>query len=265
MFASDLGNMPVIDDETHIPPGVVVQGQRMGTGLIARDYDQQPFGSYGARGIPFDVIPRSEWAERIKAKERNKTRIVDLCDHAGLTCLNQGSTNYCWINAPVHTLEIRRVVQNQKLVRLSPASVGAPIKNFRNNGGWGTEGLKYLVKHGCVPQDNWPANAIQRKYDTSANDALRPRYRVTEWMELERRNFDQLITCLLLGYPVAIGLNWWRHEVTAMDAVILGRNKYGVIIDNSWGPGWGENGRGVLTEKKATPDDAVSPRSVVAS
>ena len=266
-FESNTGSMPIIDDRNftdYLDP--TVNGKSVRRGHKPRDYNKQPMGSLGgfAKGFDLRLIPRSDWPELIERKEREQSRLVDLCDYHGLTVLNQGRTNYCWINAPVHCLEIVRMVQGQNMVRLSPASVGTKIKNFQNRGGWGSEGLEYLVDHGCVPQEQWPPNAIDRKYDTSENDLLRDRYRVTEWYELQPKNFNQLATCLLYGMPVSVGYNWWGHQVTAMDLVQV-RGGFGIIIDNSWGEGWENNGRGVLVESKATPDDAVSPRVAVAS
>lgn len=261
-FISDIGILPVIETDAD-----VVEIEGVGKGHIPRDFSRAPFGGTPFAG-PFDipVIPRSEWPERIEEMERKKSRLTDLCDVMGVKVKNQQSTNYCWINAPVHCLEIIRAVQGQPYVELSPASVGAKIKNFRNEGGWGTEGLQYLVEHGCVPTDKWPANAIDRQYDTNAANVTRAKFQVDEWYDLKPGNFDQLMTCLFLRFPVAIGLNWWEHEVTAMDPVKLdGTNRFGVTIDNSWGESWGGRGRGVLTEEKSTPDDAVAPRVATAS
>ena len=80
---------------------------------------------------------------------------------------------------------------------------------------------------------------------------------------MQPRNFDQLATCLLSGIPVAIGLNWWSHEVTAMDLVETSPGVFGVRIWNSWGDGWEDRGMAVLSQSKATPDDAVAPRVVI--
>lgn len=263
-FLSDIGNMLLIDDD-FATESLCDDGG--GRGRVPRDFAKEPFGSLPFAG-PFDLplIPRSEWSERIEAIERSKSRLTDLCDVLGVKVKNQQQTNYCWINAPVHCLEIIRAVQGQKYVELSPASVGAKIKGFRNEGGWGTEGLRYLVDHGCVPTSLWPANAIDRKYDNHEADAARAHYQVDEWYDLQPRSFVQLMTCLFHRFPVAIGLNWWGHEVTAMNPVKLdGSDRFGVTIDNSWGTDWGENGRSVLSESKATPDDAVAPRVGTAS
>jgi hypothetical protein len=142
--------------------------------------------------------------------------------------------------------------------------VAAPIKSYRNHGGWGSQALEYIIEKGIVPVEQWPANAISRKYYTDENLEIAEDFKVTEWYDLEPRNFGELMTCLLLRIPVAVGYNWWSHEVSAIDPVALGNGDYGVRIRNSWGMGYGTDGYAVLAERKATPDDAVAPRVVIA-
>lgn len=263
---SHIGNLPVIDDSNwQSVLSDAISNPHYGRGLIARDYAKQPYGSLEfAEPLPLPLIPESEWDARIKEQEESKSSLVHLCDAAGLKVKNQQKTNYCWINAPAHCIEILRVVQGQKYVELSPASVGAKIKNFRNVGGWGTEGLEYIAEHGLVPSSLWPNNAIDRKYDTPAADAERQKYQADEWWELKPRSLPEMATCLLQNIPVAIGLNWWGHEVTAV-RLIRTSNGWGIVIDNSWGTSWGDNGRGVLTGSKMLPDDAVAPRVATAA
>lgn len=265
MIHRTVNGYPIYDDSSAAELLSPLNTSSFRRGMKPRDYDKLPFGTL-AFAAPFSipVIPRSEWKERIEEQERTGNHLENVCDQFQIPVKNQGSTNYCWINAPVHCLEIMRAYQGQGYVELSPASCGGPKTDFRNVGGLGTEGVEFLVEEGAVPVSLWPANAISRKYNTSAARQERKKYRVLEWWELQPRNYDQLITCLLLNMPVAIGLNWWRHEVTAIRA-ILDQGRVAVLINNSWGPQWGKNGRGVLTESKATPDDAVALRSVMAA
>lgn len=265
-YSSDIGHCPVIDDanwQQHLV--AAISDPNRGRGHIARDYSLQPYGSLPyASAVTLPLIPESEWEARIKEEEETQSSIVHLCDAAGLKVKNQQQTNYCWINAPTHCVEVLRVVQGQKYVELSPASVGAKIKNFRNVGGWGTEGLEYIADKGLVPASLWPNNAIDKKYDTAAAEAERSKYQVDEWWELKPRSLNELATCLLSKIPVAIGLNWWGHEVTAV-RLVKTSNGWGVMIDNSWGTSWGDNGRGVLTGSKMLPDDAIAPRVATAA
>lgn len=251
----------VIDDstpETALTPAGFSTGYR---GMFSSA------ASAAAATVPFPgelLIPRNEWQARIQEMEERKSRVSDICDAAGLKVKDQANTNFCWANAPVHCLEIMRVIQNQPPVSLSPASVACRINGFKNQGGWGEDALNFLIEHGAVPVSQWPANAIEKKYNTALNQNAALEYRVTEWWNIKPRNMDELGSCLLLRIPVAIGLNWWEHEVTAVDPVWL-NGQLAVRIDNSWGESWGTRGRGILAGKKAQPDDSVAARVVIAS
>jgi hypothetical protein len=237
-----------------------------GRGLV------EPLGYAGVRGVtPPDEFPRelllddSAIQALIKEREDRKLRHVDLAAQAGLECKDQQQTNYCWINAPTYCTEYVRVWQNELAVVLSPASAGAPIKNFRNEGGWGKEGLQWIVDHGLVPVDKWPANAIGRAYYTPENRELALNYRVTEWTELAPRNLRQCASVVLRGLPVAVGYNWWSHEVSMVDFVWLD-GTYWPVIRNSWGMRWGSaGGYSTLQGDRALPDDAVTPRVALAA
>lgn len=265
-FESNIGSCPVIDDSNWQQAlGDAIRDPNKGRGLIPRDFSAEPYGSIEyADAFPLPLIPESEWEDRMAEIERTKSSIVDVCDQVGLKVKNQQQTNYCWINAPTHCVEIMRVMQGQQHVELSPASVGAIIKGFRNVGGWGTEGTKKIASDGLVPSKLWPNNAIDRKYNTPEANAERVKYQVDEWWELKPRNLQELATCLLLNIPVAVGLNWWGHEVTFVK-LVRKNGQWGAMIDNSWGTTWGDNGRGVLLGSKAIPDDAIAPRLVTAS
>lgn len=259
MYLSDIGNTPVIgDDMDHSAMrGLFEPG--LGRGLEPVT-SKRPYEGL-AEPFPLPTIPRSEWADRIEQAEKTKSRLIDLKKWRGFPSLNQQQTSYCWANGVVACLHYMRAAAGLQHVPLSPASVAAPIKNFRNVGGWGSEALKYIIEHGVAPQSDWPANAIDRQYVDKAKES-RLNFKVTEWWELKPRNLDQLISCVLYGIPVAVGYNWWGHEVTAIGAVRLGADDFGLLIDNSWGTNWGTEGTGILKDSKMLPDEAVGPRVV---
>lgn len=263
MFESAIGNNEIIiDDNTDINSVIdLSNGRGLNLGLRGpKDYE------YGTVANPFPqelLIPRNEWQGRIESMEADKSRLSDLIRWKNLPPKNQEQTNYCWVNAPTHCLEIIRLQQNQQVVILSPASAGAQIKGYRNVGGWGLEALQWISDHGLVPVSQWPANAISRSYATENNMALAKSYAVDEWIELKPRDLDQLISCLLRRIPVAVGYNWWGHEVTAIDAVWR-NGTVAIRIRNSWG-NWGDFGFGILEGSKMYPDDACAPLTAIAS
>lgn len=256
-----------IYDETnaHVLVGesVVVNGQKVCRGRMPRNWQTQPFGSLGfAKPFDLPLIPRSEWDARIEEQEATKSSLHHLCKALKIPVKNQQQTNYCWINAPVFCVEVQRAFQGNSYVELSPASCGAIIKNYSNVGGWGTEGIEFIVQNGIAPASLWPCNAISRRYNTAEVQNERQKYRITEWFELQPNSFDELVSALLRNIPIAIGLSWWGHEVTALRAIKTGSRSYGIIIANSWGQDWEDDGFGVLSENKGTPDDAIGPTSV---
>lgn len=170
----------------------------------------------------------------------------------------------CWINAPTFCVELIRAKQGQRHVELSPASAGAQIKNYWNVGGWGREGLEWIVKHGVAPVDLWPANAINRRYRTEQAVAEALKYRVDEWWVLPDRDLDAMVSCVLRGHPVSVGYNWWRHQVTAT-GILWVDGTVALEIGNSWGEAWGTMGYGMIQGNRMLPDDATAPRTALAA
>lgn len=259
-FRSQLYENEKIYGDSSVEEVLDVNPDVHGRGLYPRE---APFGSLPfADELDIPIIPRDEWTERIEEMERTKTRLSDLSISAQLDCKDQNGTKFCWAYGPVHAIEILRVIQGEPRVLLSPASVACKLTKFRNRGGWGTEALKYIVEHGVVPEDKWPANAIERRYDTEDAWEDAKKYRVLEWWDVEPRNLDQIFSCLFARMPCSLGFNWWSHLVVGMDPVALG-NGFGLRIRNSWGMGWGDKGFSVLTGQKMLPDDVFSPRSAM--
>lgn len=231
-----------------------------------RDYNAVPLGSI--EGAPRSVIkpfPRSDWSAMIKDVAARRGRVSDRWREGNCKILNQGQTNYCWINGVVTAFEAVRACNGLPYIKFSPASGGARIKNFRNEGGWGTEAIEWIAKNGITRESLWPANAIDRRYLTPEAIADALQNRVTEWSDLGNRDFEMQATYALLGKPVAVGYNWWRHEVCQFDLIEIEPGSFGILVANSWGEEWDGDGMAVLRESKGTADDAVSPEVVYAT
>ena len=211
------------------------------------------------------MIPESEWGDRIRQMEKDKTRMPDFAKDMGLAIRNQRNSSYCWSFGTTRSAEYA-LLQTGINMHISAFSVGAPVKNFRNQGGWGDQALAYMAKNGFNTSDEWDdskgSGSISRKYYTDENRALAKKRVVLEYYKLRtgRNGWAELVSCILAGKAVAVGYNFWSHLVCA---TWLEQNM-DLGIDNSWGQGWSDGGRGLLTGGRKFPDGAVVINTVLA-
>ena len=264
MFQSAIRANEVIFDDTlsAIEPA--------NSGYELRDWQAHPYGSVeGAEKFPDSLlIPRKDWPELIREREAAGSLLSNVIEAQGVVCKNQKSTSYCWGFGVVGAIEAIRAASGLEYVSLSPASVCAPLRNFKNQGYWGTPALRFIGENGIVPTTDWPDTAIDRAYYTEANKAKAKDYRVTEWWELAEgeEGFEQTMSCLFRGFPVPVGYAWWGHLVYAVDPMMFEDGQFGHRDRNSWGAGWseGNNGFFAVKGKKAWPNDACCPRVPIA-
>lgn len=262
-FRSDIGNTLVIDDR-NFESVVQESSGKFGSGYIERDYAANPFGSYAAKFQNQNLIPRSDWADRIEQMERDKATLTHIHDHNDLPVLDQNGFGYCWCYGTVKAAMLARAAAGLPTQYLSASSLAAKIKNYRNEGGWAGQAVEGWKRYGCSTTEFWPEADVDPKYDTPQQRQNAKQYQLLEWTELPEQSFDALVTSLLLGMPTTMALMWWGHLVCGLRPVVLGRNDFGIEIVNSWRKSWGNNGKAVLRESKATPHEAFAVRSVSA-
>lgn len=237
---------------------VMPDGTEVSKGYESRPYDKVPVGSVAAAPKYDKRIPRSEWPARIEEREKRdggKHLLSNVLKRAGIPSKNQNGTNYCWYNGPVGAFECIRQSQGQKYLDMSPASGAAVIKRGANEGGWGLQAVEHMAESGICTSKLWEPNARNyRELETELVKLERAFFRVTAWWDLPEYDFDMLMTCLLLGFPVCMGLNWWGHEVYACDPLMFGGNDFGVRFRNSWGDSYGDGGFNTLRENKSKGD-----------
>lgn len=234
-------------------------------GMIPRDFAKVPHGSLPfAEPFPLPLIPRHEWQARIEEGNATKSFLSHIRRAAGLKSQDQDGIPYCWIHAVISAVRLLRARQNQPAIALSATACGAQIKNFRSEGGWSTEGLEWVVKHGIPTVELWPENKLDRRYLTAEMKADALTRQVTEWWDLKPRNIDEEMTCYFLRIPISVGYNRWRHAVCGMDPVYR-NGQYGRKIWNSWTDDYGDMGEADLMGDSWAADDQIAPRVTDAS
>lgn len=258
-----VGSCLIIDDSVDVSHPDLNAGLR---GMKPRDWARFGYGAVaGTAPFPAElIIQPDEYEDRVKKQEADQSSLEHIADAMGVPVKNQQQTNFCWVNAPTHCVELLRAKQGQPYVELSPASVGAVITDFSNIGGYGPEAVAKIASDGLVSASLWPVNAINKEYDTAAANSERPKYQLDAWWDLKPRTMLEVFSCLLRNIPVAVGLNWWGHEVTYI-RVVKSNGIFVPKFDNSWGTSWGDNGRGILTGSKMIPDDCIAPRLATAA
>ncbi len=306
MLLSDK-ELVINDANAHIfaAPHVDADGTRK-RGLVPRDYDKYPLGTYageiGMHAVP-DLVSfnPSDFPALIKEMTDSKSRLSDFRMTGGpnggmIPSRDQNGFGFCWRHSPTSAQLLIRARDDMPYADLSSYAGACLIKNYRDEGGWGAQGLDDVMNFGDPTSDFWPQRATDRKYDTPEMRANAKLHRVTEgWIDMGAAQYDrtltynQVITCLICRIPVVIDLNWWSHSICGADPVdgnsmrpftradsgkLLQLHEFryywgidhpvtggiSIRIWNSWSDQWSDNGMGVLTGSKAVPDGATAPR-----
>lgn len=264
-------SMLIIDEGTNLdvlhPPG-------MGTGLVERDYDEFPEEMF-APPSDIQLIPESEWSDRIKEQEAQKSSLKHIWSRAKNGShppnLYQNGQGYCWSHSTTNAVMLARAVANMPYRELSAYHVAYICKGGRDQGGWCGESAKFIADVGVCEQRLWPQQRMQNMdgAEVRQNAAL---HKITEeWRDLtraihgQRMTFAQVATCLLLNQPCALDFSWWGHSVCGVRLVEVERGSFGIEILNSWGSSWSDNGYGVLRGNRAVPNGAIGIRAITAA
>jgi len=227
-------------------------------GMKPRNYSTKAVGTVMyAKRFDEEIIPESKRQGMLDARISSKSQLSDIRNISGpggkpIPSLDQGQMGYCWGHSPVTAMGLMLAIMGEPWADLSAYSVAAPIKNFRNEGGWNYEAVEYIGEHGVATGKTWPQRDLKRS-DIQASAEERMHFRFIDWIDLDPQGdlLGQVLTCLLLGYPIAGDFPWWSHSVCIVDIISL--MPLILLIWNSWGDIWSENGMGQLKGDKAIP------------
>ena len=229
-------------------------------GYISRDYEKHPIGS----DLPMSearIFPRSEWDELIDLQEERKSSPLHVHQYHDVPIMNQKRSKYCWAFCLVAGCmnRLAHAGINDPLPILSGTSLAAPIKSFRNVGGYVLEAAK-AAKKGIAEVGVWPESSMNRSLvnHQSVKDSKQIN-QISEFSELPRRDLAALVSVLIdpdNSRPVAIALPWWRHAVLALRARVE-RGKIAIDFANSYGSTWQSDGFGTLKENDAIAHEQI--------
>lgn len=243
----------------------VVNGEKKMRGLKPRNYNIHPVGCFArAPRFSLDIIPESQWQSRLDEINAKKANLSDIRNRGmngqRIPSRDQNGKGYCWGHSSTSVAMIWRALMGQPYADLSAFAVCCMIKNFYDEGGNCIDSMEFIADKGIPTSKYWPQQSMSRSNnnaETWKNAALHKF--APSWMDLDTdqdRMRAQLVTCLLLGIPVATDYNWWGHSVATLDLVSI--RPFRTRIWNSWGDEWSDNGTGLLEESKAIPNGAVA-------
>lgn len=271
---TDLSEVPVFGDETN---NDVFFDPAHGRGGEPRDYSVQPEEMFAAADqIP--NVPKAEWDERIAEQDREQASLFHVVQRGNygqpIPGLNQGQYGFCWGHSTAHAIMAARARANLPYTPLSAfglVHLADPARAQNNRGGWCGLSAEAARTKGIPTQEAYPQGRVLASVSQEILDVAL-KFRVTEdFVDLTKPvwyqslTFDKVASCLLTGRPCPVDFNWWGHSVCAVKLVRVEAGSYGLLIWNSWGPSWGENGFGILRGSKAIPDGAICVNSVKAT
>lgn len=179
---------------------------------------------------------------------------------------NQGQIGSCTANAIVACLEYLEIKATKTWVDLSRLYLYYKERELRgwqneDGGAYLRDGIKVLVKTGTPHEVTWPYNEKNWALKpNAAADKEAGQHLISDYQRLDSLN--DMKTCLAKGYPFVFGFSVYESFDSvgsngmvalpgmnermqgghAVCAVGYDEDKKYLIVRNSWGVGWGDNG-----------------------
>lgn len=205
------------------------------------------------------LVPRSQWKTQGRRAVMGATFIT-----------NQKTHGSCVGYSAAQAMSRSRVIRGLPYARLSGAYIYSWINGGRDNGAMITDALAVLRDHGTCLESTVPWDVIYRS-GTKVGDEEAKRFKSIGDYAITSNDqgsaFDWIASAIMCGlipqFAVEVGNNFERmdangvlgfdsgygnHSVHADDLIEI-NGKWYLDEPNTWGTGFGQEGRGLLSEK----------------
>lgn len=179
---------------------------------------------------------------------------------------DQGQIGSCTANAIVACLEFLEIAETKSWVDLSRLFLYYKEREMidavnEDSGAYLRDGIKVLVKTGTPHEETWPYDESKWKSKPSLKAHMEAeKHKISDYQRLNTLN--EMKACLAGGHPFVFGFSVYesfdsvgRNGIVpmpgptermvgghAVTAVGYDDDKKCLIVRNSWGVGWGDNG-----------------------
>jgi C1A family cysteine protease len=236
--------------------------------------------SYGWVRRPAD--PRNLKYKRLVGALPTLPSHVDLRPYMNFPIYDQGDLGSCTANATAALGQFLLIKQKRKVfvpsrlfIYFTERSIDEDVKD--DNGSTLTTGMKALNHYG-MPEEPWYPYNVNKFANTPPGYIYVRGFktRISQYLNLNNANLDELKSCLASGYPFVFGVQVYdaiesdavaksgtvpypsASEIHnpigghALTAVGYDDSKNVFIVRNSWGESWGVNGYCIFPYKYLT-------------
>jgi hypothetical protein len=209
-------------------------------------------------GVPMfadniELIPESEWIDRIKAMEEAKAFPRYLYEAKKPVHQYQDGHPLCWAYSLTQSVEMT----DENYAQLAPESI-VGVAGWRDTGFYCDRAIQWAMEHGIAERSFVPQYSLNPKAYKAGWEANAKRHRPVEWFDLGRSMWREVVTALLCGFAVYTGYNRFGHAIT-LDSLVVKDGKIGVSSPNTWREG---TDRWTLFGSVAVPNEAFAVRKV---
>lgn len=233
--------------------------KRFGTGLVLdkRTLKEKERDYFASEILP-DIMKAPAWVEKSKEQWRRFEPIF-----------NQVGSSSCVGQTVALSMGIENYLEEAKFVPLSARFIYA--QGYELGGGmYYAKAFDIAKKQGAPPEQLMPSQNLGEDkmviFDAKESDKqVALVYKPNSYIYLPI-DFDTIAGIVDQGKPVLLGTSFdnggfqleiqltpngvYGHAVTVVDRT-LWKGKRALVIQNSWGTGWGYGGLGVITEEQA--------------